>query len=65
MQIGTNLYTAYGLFGTCTLMLLALLATWPAVRAYQRGRSFSKWYVFSILLWPAALVASFLITPKK
>lgn len=65
MEIGTNLYTAYGLFGTLTLMLLALLATWPAVRAYQKGRNFRKWYVFSVLLWPAALVASFLITPKK
>jgi len=34
MQIGYNLITAFGLFGVCGLMLLALLATWPSTKAY-------------------------------
>ena len=59
MQIGNNQITALGLFGVCGIMLLALLATWPAVKAYQKGRNFCKWYIFSLLLFPLALIASF------
>jgi hypothetical protein len=65
MQIGSNYYTAYGLFITCGLMLLALFATWPAVKAYRKGRDFRKWYIFSLLLFPFALIASFLIHESK
>jgi cytochrome bd-type quinol oxidase subunit 2 len=64
MQIGDNLFTAIGLFCTCGLMLLALFATWPSVIAYQKGRNFTKWYIFSILLFPVALLAAFLIKKK-
>lgn len=64
MQIGGNLITAVGLFGVCGLMLLALLATWPSTKAYQKGRNFRKWYIFSILLFPVALIASFLISSE-
>lgn len=65
LQIGNNLYTAYGLFGTCVLILLALLATGPAVKAYQKGRNFLKWYLFGLFLLPVALIASFFISPEK
>ena len=65
MQIGGNLITAFGLFGVCGLMLLALLATWPSTTAYQKGRNFRKWYIFSILLFPMALIASFFISPES
>lgn len=64
MQIGGNLITAFGLFGVCGLMLLALFATLPATKAYQKGRNFRKWYVFSIFLFPVALIASFLISSE-
>jgi hypothetical protein len=64
MQIGGNIYTAFGLFSTCGLMMLALFATWPAVKAYNKGRNFSKWYLFSLLLFPVALIASFLISSQ-
>lgn len=64
MQFGNNIYIAIGLFGTCSLMLLALFATWPSVKAYQKGRNFAKWYVFSVLLFPVALVAAFMIKDK-
>jgi hypothetical protein len=65
MQIGGNLITAFGLFGVCGLMLIALLATWPSTKAYQKGRNFSKWYIFSLFLFPVALVASFVIAPSE
>lgn len=64
MQIGGNLITAFGLLGVCGLMLLALLATWPSTKAYQKGRNFRKWYIFSILLFPVALIASFFISSE-
>ena len=65
MQFGNNIYTAIGLFSTCGLMLLALFATWPSVKAYQKGRNFVKWYVFSVLLFPVALVAAFMIKVRR
>lgn len=65
MMIGTNIYTAIGLFGALGFMLLALLATYPATRAYTMGRSFSRWYLFSLLLFPFAFIASFSIHNKK
>lgn len=65
MQFGNNIITAIGLFSTCSLMLIALFATWPAVKAFQKGRNFVKWYVFSVLLFPFALVASFLIEDNR
>ncbi len=64
MLIGNNVLTAAGLFTTCGLMVLGLLSTYPAVKAYKKGRNFVKWYVFSVLLFPAALVASFAIKAK-
>jgi len=54
MMIGTNLYTAIGLF-----------SIYPAVKAYEKGRSFIKWYLFSVMLFPVALVASFYIKKNK
>lgn len=56
MQVGNNMITAYGLFGVCGLLLLALFATWPATLAYQKGRDFRQWYIFSFLLFPVALI---------
>lgn len=65
MIIGSNLYFAIGLFGTISLMLLWLFATYPAVKAYEKGRNFVKWYIFSFLLFPMALIASFIINGKR
>jgi hypothetical protein len=65
MMIGNNIYTAIGLFSACGLMILGLLATVPAVMAYKKGRNFVKWYIFGVLLFPAALIASFIIRDPK
>jgi hypothetical protein len=61
MVIGTNINTAIGLFTVLGLMLLGLISTYPAVRALEKGRNFIKWYIFSLTLFPVALVASFVI----
>lgn len=61
MVIGNNSFTAIGLFATCGLMVLGLLATYPAVKAFEKGRSFVKWYIFGVLLLPVAIIASFFI----
>ncbi|WP_303868576.1 hypothetical protein [Acetobacterium wieringae] len=65
MIIGSNIYVAIGLFGTCGLMLLGLFSTYPAVKAFEKGRNFTKWYIFSFLLFPAAFIASFVIKRKR
>jgi ABC-type glycerol-3-phosphate transport system permease component len=61
MVIGNNVYTAIGLFTTCGLMILGLLATYPAVKAYAKGRRFVTWYIFGVLLLPVAVIASLCI----
>lgn len=65
MVIGANFYTAAGLFGTLGLMLLGLFSTYPAVRAFEKGRNFIRWYLFSFFLFPLALVLSFTINSTK
>lgn len=56
MMIGTNYYTAAGLFAVLGIMALGLASTYPAVKAYEKGKSFRKWYVFSFLFFPLALI---------
>ena len=58
MAIGNNIYTAIGLFATCGLIVLGLLATCPAINAYEKGRSFIKWYIFGVLALPVAYIVS-------
>lgn len=65
MIIGNNIYTAIGLFGTCGLMLLGLFSTYPAVKAYEKGRNYTRWYVLGVLLFPVALIASFVIKGER
>jgi len=65
MLIGTNISTAIGLFVTLGLMLLGLLSTYPAVKASDKGRYFIKWYIFSLILFPVAFVASFAIKSNR
>jgi hypothetical protein len=54
MVIGNNVVTLAGLFTTCGLMILGLLATYPASKAYEKGRRFvngmSLAYCFSLRL---------------
>jgi hypothetical protein len=61
MNIGANINTVAGLFAVLGLMLLGLISTYPAVKAFEKGRNFIKWYIFSLVLFPVALVASFVI----
>lgn len=65
MVIGTNFYTVAGLFGALGFMLLGLFSTFPAVQAYEKGRNFIKWYLFSFFLFPLALILSFTIRSSK
>lgn len=44
-----------------TSLCVLLGAFFPAMVAAKRERSFSKWYVYSVLLFPVALIHSFLL----
>jgi hypothetical protein len=46
-------------------MLLGLFATYPAIVAYEKGRNFAKWYIFSFFLFPVALITSFAIEDER
>ena len=58
MVIGTNTFTAAGLFAVLAAMLLGLFSTYPAVKAGEWGKSFLKWYIFSFFFFPVALAAT-------
>ncbi|WP_100488425.1 hypothetical protein [Sporolactobacillus pectinivorans] len=62
---GQNFYTAVGLYGAFGVMLLGLFSTYPAVKAFEKGRNFLKWYVFGLLLFPFAFVLSLVIHDKR
>lgn len=50
MIVGMNLYTVAELPGALGIMILGLSSTYPAVRAFEKGRIFMKWYLFSFSL---------------
>lgn len=65
MMIGDNIATAIGLFSTCALMVLGLVATYPAVKAHEKGRNFTNWYFFSLVLFPVALMLALAMEKEK
>lgn len=46
-------------------LCVLLWAFFPAMVAAKRERSFSKWYVYSVLLFPVALIHSFLLEKPR
>lgn len=46
-------------------LCVLLAAFFPAMVAAKRERSFSKWYIYSVLLFPAALIHSFLLKKPR
>ena len=42
-------------------LCVLLTAFFPAMVAAKRERSFSKWYAYSVLVFPVALIHSFLL----
>jgi hypothetical protein len=47
------------------IAVLGLFSTYPAVRAFGKGRKFVKWYLFSFFLFPFAFVLSLVIPDKR
>ena len=46
-------------------LCVLLAAFFPAMLAAKREKSFSKWYVYSVLLFPIALVHTFLLKKPR
>jgi len=65
MMFENDMYIAIELLVACGLIVLALLAFWPALKAYRKGRDFIKWYLFGLFVFPAALIASFIIKDER
>lgn len=65
MIFENDIYIAIELLVACGLIILALLAFWPALKAHRKGHDFIKWYIFGLLLFPVALIAAFMIKEKR
>ncbi len=50
-----------GYYISCIVLLLIILAFIPAMVASQKNRSFVRWHVYGVLLFPVALIHSLLI----
>ena len=50
--------------GFGALMIWVALAFWPAQVAERKGHSFTKFFAFSLLFFPAALVAAYLVEDR-
>jgi hypothetical protein len=44
----------------CVVIWIAL-AFWPARVAGRKGHSFIGYFIFSLFLWPAALIVAYLV----
>ena len=44
---------------------LILLSFIPAYVAYHKGRSFGKWYLYGLVIWPLAVVHAIFIDARK
>lgn len=47
------------------VVVLLLLAFVPAIIAKRKGRSFSLWYVYGLLLWLVAIIHSLCMKDKS
>jgi hypothetical protein len=52
------------LIGFGALMIWVLLAFWPASVADRKGHSFFKFFAFSLLFFPAALIAAYVVEDR-
>lgn len=52
-------------FGLPEMLVLAIIACIPAAIAYHKGRSFIGWWVFGVLLWIVAIIASCVISKDE
>jgi hypothetical protein len=50
--------------GFGALMLWVLLAFWPAQVAERKGHSFVKFFCFSLLFFPAAVIAAYAVEDR-
>lgn len=65
MMFENDMYIAIELLVACGLIVLALLAFWPALKAHRKGHDFIKWYLFGLFVFPVALIASFMIKDER
>jgi hypothetical protein len=45
-------------------IIWVLLAFWPARVAGRKGHSFLGYFIFSLFLWPAALIVAYLVEDR-
>jgi hypothetical protein len=60
MIFGTNNV----LVGFIVLIIWVAIAFWPARVAARKGHSFILFFIFSLFLWPVALIVAYVVRPR-
>jgi hypothetical protein len=60
MIFGTNNV----LVGFIVLIIWVAIAFWPARVAARKGHSFILFFIFSLFLWPVALIVAYVVQPR-
>ena len=58
LAVSTFAGVAFGFFALCIWIAIAF---WPARVAGRKGHSFLGYFIFSLFLFPAALIAAYLV----
>ena len=53
------------LWSILALVVWIAIAFWPARVAARRGHSFSGYFVFSLIFFPAALIVAYMVSDKS
>jgi hypothetical protein len=65
MEIKMSGIIALGLFGWIVIVAIwVALAFWPARVAARKGHSFFGYFIFSLFLWPIALITAYMVQDR-
>ena len=54
----------FWLWWTLAILVWVLIAFWPARVAARKGHSFFGFFLFSLLFFPAALIAAYVVSDR-
>ena len=64
MLIASSMFGSL-LFWTLFIVVWVALAFWPARVAGRKGHSFLGYFIFSLVFFPAALIAAYMVQDRR
>ena len=61
---GPEVRVAFAIFTVLLAIIWIALAFWPARVAGRKGHSFLGYFIFSLFLWPTALIAAYVVQDR-